>query len=187
MSQKSLLPLAFLYAQGSSVDGATRFQKLVFLAQREGGLESKYDFHAEKFGPYSYDLADDLKYFIESGYVERKVETNEVGHERHTFRLTDEGYKVARKMAQKNRYEPIFDIVNEVKSKFNDWNLEELLRYVYRKYPELATATDLDTDRLFDPDSDSQFLEPAEHEFLHASPQETLEQNSSAEDVFSLD
>jgi len=186
MSQKNLLPLAFIYARGSSVDGATRFQKLVFLAQEEGGLEDAYNFHADDYGPYSFDLASDIQGYISDGYIEKKIETNEVGHKRHVFRLTDDGYRVARKMAQSERYGPIMEIVDQVKGRFNDWHLRKLLRYVYGNYPEYATETELDLDRLFDPDARSQLLEP-EHEFLHSSPEEALEKNTSAEDLFPTD
>lgn len=186
MSQKSLLPLAFLYVRGSSVDGATRFQKLVFLAQEEGGLSDTYSFHADKYGPYSFDLASDIHSFIEEGYIDKKVVTNEVGHERHIFTLTDEGYETARDMAELDRYQPVLDVVKRVKSKFNDWDLDRLLRYVYGSYSEYATETELDLDRLFDPDTRSQLLEP-EHDFLHSSPEEALEKNTSAEDLFPTD
>jgi len=188
MSDRTLLPLLLLYANSRErIDGATRFQKLVFLAQQEGGLSSTYAFHAERFGPYSYDLASEIDHYVTEGYIERDTVPNEVGNEKEIYSLTTEGIQVAKSAVTKGVYEPIMRILSEIKTEHNETQLQELLRYVYKKYDEYATATELDTERLFDPDARSQLLEPDDGtEYLGAGPEEAVEINSSAEDVFSI-
>lgn len=190
MSNGTLLPILLLYTNNrEAIEGTTRFQKLVFLAQEEGGLSSKYAYHAEKFGPFSYDLADELDRYVKEGYIERDTEPNAVGHEKHIYSLTTDGQQVARRAAQKQAYRPILEILADIKSAHNETPLQELLRYVYTKYDEYTTGTELDLDTLFDPDARSQFLEPGDDEpdFLGAGPEKALEKNSSAKDLFSLE
>lgn len=188
MSDRTLLPILLLYANSRErIDGVTRFQKLVFLAQQEGGLSSTYAFHAEQFGPFSYDLASEIDYYVTQGYIERDPVPNEVGNEKEIYSLTTEGIKVAKSAVTKDVYKPIMGILSETKTEHNKTPLQELLRYVYRKYDEYATATELDTERLFDPDARSQFLElDDESDYVGPSPEEAVEMNSSAEDVFSI-
>ncbi len=185
MTDSNLFPIAILYAKGTGVDGATKFQKLVFLSQKEGNLDGKYDFHADNFGPYSPQLSSDIDYLIDEGYAERIVRTNEVGHEKHIFKLTDQGYKIAKKMTKKDKYEDLFQEAVKVKTRFDDYSLDDLLGYVYRKYPSYTIKSELDLERLFDPDAESQFLDPADS--VGPSPEEGLEMNTSAEDAFSID
>lgn len=188
MSDRTLLPLLLLYANSRErIDGTTRFQKLIFLAQQEGGLSSKYAFHAENFGPYSYDLAAEIDSYVEEGFIKRDTVPNEVGNEKEIYSLTTKGIKVAKSAVTRDAYDPIMKILTEIKTEHSETPLQELLRYVYRKYDEYATATELDTERLFDPDARSQFLEPdGEADYAGPSPEEAVEMNSSAEDVFSI-
>jgi uncharacterized protein YwgA len=53
MTNQSLLPLALLYADGQrKIEGITRFQKLVFLAQEETDIEEKFEFTPDNYGPF---------------------------------------------------------------------------------------------------------------------------------------
>lgn len=188
MSDRTLLPLLLLYANSRErIDGATRFQKLVFLAQQEGGLSSTYPFHAERFGPYSYDLASEIDHYVTKGYIECDTVPNEVGNEKEVYSLTTEGIKIAKSAVKRDVYEPIMRILSDIKTEHNNVPLQELLRYVYKRHEEYATATELDTERLFDPDARSQFLESDDEvDYAGPSPEEAVEMNSSAEDIFSI-
>lgn len=187
MTDSKLLPLALLYTERrAAVEGATRFQKLVFLAQQETDLPESFAFHASNFGPYSYELENTLETLEKRGYVERRTETNAVGNEKHIFALTQSGLQIAQRMLKKPAYEPLFERAAEIKSQFNSDTLGDLLRYVYGNYPEYATETQLDTERLFDPAAESQFLEVERRDpdYLGAGPIGALEKNSSAADFF---
>lgn len=184
---RAVLPIALLYTEGrTAVEGATRFQKLVFLGQQEYDFPSFYDYHADRFGPYSEGLATDLRWAIGQGYVERNVERNTVGNQKYVYSLKPEGIQYARSLLSEDRLEPLFETAVELKQEWNDNPLDFVLRYVYHHYEEYTTETELDTDRLFDPDAESQFLEPegtADDDFLGPSPERVVEVNSSFEDL----
>ncbi|WP_436926807.1 hypothetical protein [Halosimplex amylolyticum] len=155
------IPLIILYTRNSTaVEGATRFQKLVFLAQEETRIPPRYTYEPDKFGPYSWELESDLERAIESGFIERNVEFNSVGNPKYKYSLTPDGIREAKSLLPS--YEPLFSELEKIKSRYNNWNLEKLLRYVYRKYPNYLDNTDLDVDRLFDPEASSQFYETDE-------------------------
>lgn len=189
MPKSTLVPLTLLYTRHrTSVDGATRFQKLVFLAQQETDIPEKYSYHADKFGPFSPQLHSDLEELARRELLERREQTNEAGNTKHVYSITPKGIQLVQKLLNRNQQiSMVFDTLQNVKKQYNDEPLQKLLRYVYRKYPSYATETELDTDRLFDPDTRSQFLEPdSETEFVGTEPGEWQEVNSSADDIFSI-
>lgn len=188
MPRSTIIPLALLYTrQRASIDGATRFQKLVFLAQQEENIPERYSYHADKFGPFSPQLHADLDDLSRRNLIERNERTNEIGNTKYVYSITPEGIQFVRKLLnEESRISPLFERLQTIKARYNDDPIQDLLRYVYRKYPTYATESDLDTDRLFDPDTRSQFLEPdPEDDFVGTAPGEWKEVNSSAEDIFS--
>lgn len=105
MSNPKLLPLALLHIGGESIDGATRFQKLVFLAQEETDLDEIFHFRADKYGPFSPELAQTLDLLEERGLINKEVQTTRAGHERFEYGLTRRGIDVAMTMAKDEKYE----------------------------------------------------------------------------------
>ena len=190
MATSVLVPLALLYTDGrDSVEGATRFQKLVFLTQEETDVPSQYDYHADRFGPFSPSLHDDLDELQERDLLEVEAVTNEAGHERHVFAITPDGIATVKR--QLNRHaglRQLFDAVQLIKREHNDTPLDALLRYVYRAYPAYTTETELNLDRLFDPAARSEHLDPEDpsEQFVGTAPGEWKERNSSAEDLFEV-
>lgn len=161
MDITSLRPIILLYTDGSSgVEGATRFQKLVFLSQKEANLSEKYEYEEDMFGPYSRELESDIDVFIEKGLINKYEVYNEVGNPKHIFSLTNSGIRVAKRLLNEDQYDAVFKEINKIKSKYNNEKIGDLLRYVYGKYPEYTTESTLDFDSLFDPDARSQFLIP---------------------------
>lgn len=79
MTDSKLLPIALLYVGGwEKIDGATRFQKLVFLTQRESDVADVFEYEADQYGPYSVEFARTLDALVQKGYVERSTVTNEL-------------------------------------------------------------------------------------------------------------
>lgn len=190
MATSVLTPLAFLYTDGrDSVEGATRFQKLVFITQEETDVPSQYDYHADRFGPFSPSLHDDLDELERRGYLERETVTNAAGHERHVFAITPDGITAVRRLLERqDGLRRFFDAVQSVKCEHNNTPLDALLRYVYRTYPAYTTETELDLDRLFDPAARSEHLQPEDptEQFVGTAPGEWKKRNSSAEDLFEV-
>lgn len=187
MSDYTLFPIAFLYTNNrAAIEGATRFQKLIFLAQEETDLPEIYSFHADKYGPFSPEAHGDIHALVEAGYVQRDGVTNEVGNTKHVFSITTDGVRKAKSMISRDVSGSLFDPVGEIKETYNDEPLNELLRYVYNSYDEFTVETDLDLDRLFDPDARSQFLDPeTDRDFAGTEPGEWQALNPSADEFFS--
>ena len=151
MDNHTLLPLIFLYTNDrEGVEGSTKFQKLVFLAQEEGEMPEAYDdYRPDRFGPFSHKLQSDLLTFMQEGYIERHTEPVPGGF-RYVYSLTPDGMRVAQNLI--DDYRQFFDVADRIKREFNNKSGQEILRYVYAKYESYTTATELDTDRLLDPD-----------------------------------
>ena len=65
-----LLPLALLYADDCrEIRGATKFQKLAFLAQEEYGVKELHEFEPDKYAPLSESLAGAVKALEQKGAI----------------------------------------------------------------------------------------------------------------------
>lgn len=148
MTNTKFLPLALLYVNGGrQVEGITRLQKLVFLAQQEylEEDESGYDFDPYKYGPYSEELTHTLELFEDRGYIEKNVETTRNGNEKYTYSLTDEGWKIVKQgLLDGSEDSQLFEVAKKVKDAHNREPIERVLRYVYNKYPSYAEKSELD-------------------------------------------
>jgi len=131
---------------------------LTFLAQQEDDIDV-FDFRAESYGPYSPGLASVLDSLVAAGLIEQNTWENGYGQEKHVYALTPDGIQYAQDLL--NEDQSVFEVANRIKEQYNDWGLERLLRYVYRTYEEYASETELDTERLFDPEAESVFVERA--------------------------
>ena len=188
MADYSNLPLVLLYTRSrESVDGKTRFQKLIFLAQKETEIPEIYEFEPDNFGPYSPGLESDLHSLDRMGLIEISMATNGVGNERYEYHLTTSGIKRVQQLLKQQRLKPVFESLDEVKGQYNSKSLSDLLHYVYRRYEEYTTETELDLDQLFDHSTDSQFRESdSEDEYVGPGPGEWKTKNPSAEEFFSV-
>lgn len=187
---RTAIPFAFLYTRSrSAVEGATRFQKLVFLGQKESELPEEYEYEPDDYGPFSIQLHSDIYWLADLGYIEKREESNGVGNTRHVFCLTRDGIQAAREFAERDTTGRIFDSATEVKREWGEKRVDDLLRYVYNKYEEYTTESDLDLDRLFDPEAKSQFLESDDggDKFLGPGPGAFKEMNPTADELFSID
>jgi uncharacterized protein YwgA len=148
VTNTKFLPLALLYVNGGrQVDGITRLQKLVFLAQQEKLDEDEdgYDFAPYKYGPYSAELTHALELFEDRGYVNKTVETTRNGNEKYTYSLTDDGRKMVKQgLLGDGGNNRLFEAAEAVKDAHNREPIERVLRYVYNKYPSFAEQSELD-------------------------------------------
>jgi hypothetical protein len=158
---------ARLFHKGS-FNGVTRLEKLVYLLGAEAGfhdVDTLFAFRPYKFGPYSkavYEAADFLQsmdlvrvevkpyysYFLaeEEKELQRDIETESdsdepvpSGHER-LFSLTDNGSAVAGKLrsAWENEHPDYLRKIDEVVSRYGSLPLNQIIRYVYRRFPKMA-------------------------------------------------
>jgi len=121
MPQSKLLPLALLYTDNSrEIDGATRFQKLVFLAQEETDLPDIFEYQSDKYGPFSPELAATLDELENMNLIEKKISHNRSGNEKHLYSLTGEGRRIVMKILNEHgdgAFKTLLDESEQIKQK----------------------------------------------------------------------
>lgn len=110
--------LSFLISCGGSMKN-TDFMKLLFLYKKENQADNFYDFLPYKFGPCSFTAYEDRNTLIEKGFL---LNGND-------WTITQLGRKAASTvdLFMKNFYE-----------KFKTLRGDELIKYVYKNFPEFA-------------------------------------------------
>lgn len=154
--------------EGEPIQGTTRLQKLLFLMEHEAKLKptkgDDFDFTAWKFGPVSKELYDDLEKLENLGLLESepvsepsKTELDEYGlsfddlmgeeesqsrdsFEEKKYRLSKKGLDWVR--AHKLEAET-FDRIRKIKEKYGALSLQDLLHYVYTRFPDMTTASEI--------------------------------------------
>jgi uncharacterized phage-associated protein len=154
--------------EGEAVQGTTRLQKLLFLIEREAKLKptkgNDFDFTAWKFGPVSRELYDDLEKLENLGLLDSEpvsepstAELDEYGlsfddlmgeegsqsrdsFEEKKYRLSEKGLAWVRE--HELRHEA-FDKIRKIKEKYGALSLQDLLHYVYTRFPDMTTASEI--------------------------------------------
>jgi len=143
--------------------GITRLEKLLYLWQQEGPIrqisEDEYEFEPHNFGPFSKDIYDDTSLLSSAEFITERVEPwssstdyvearDVIGlegemepHER-IFKLTDKGRAVAEQLLKQIPPETWRGLAT-IKQRYVGLSLTQLIRYVYRRYPELTRRTKL--------------------------------------------
>lgn len=150
--------LALLYVKGKwsrlgdPVVGALRMMKAVFLLSLETRLcrYRGYRFRAYKFGPFADEVYTDLDKLRARGLVEISGPWKEKDPARRKassvrFRLTPEGIDAAKRVVERVRKSDpdLIDEIRRVKAKLSWATRDEFLRYVYARYPEMTTRSEI--------------------------------------------
>lgn len=172
-NRKDMLLLLLAAEDGEPVVGVTRLLKYVFLLQhgRQWGqrfhLAEPYDFGAYHFGPFDSQIYDDIALLenvglvesvptdqpepraergelelqaLESGTSDPEVAPWEAEDVVKKYALTEKGKDFVRRFrldaADRNDLE-------QIKHEWNHRSLTELLRWLYKEYPDYATETKL--------------------------------------------
>lgn len=143
--------------------GVTRLEKLLYLWQQEGPIrqisDSEYEFEPHNFGPFSKDIYDDVDLLTSATLVQERVvswgastdyvEARDVigdddsgEPQERIFKLTDRGKAVAEQLLRDVPPKAWKELV-EIKQRYTGLSLTQLIRYVYRKYPELTHKSKL--------------------------------------------
>lgn len=140
------------------VNGITRLEKLLYLAERETNISQRVSsnelkFKAYNYGPFSKDVYEAVELLEESGLLTEErvvdgqtidsiedanvtgaVESDEYVERR--FILTENGRAVADLL---RRHHPtVTEQLAKIKDRYAARPLSGLIRYVYRTYPESA-------------------------------------------------
>ena len=143
---KKTIPLALLEATAEGkIEGITRFQKLVFLAQEEELHRTLYNFEPMDYGPFSSSLYEDIDRLVEEGFIRENKEptSHPDGEDKQVYEITNTGKKglIAANLEEDfvGRHEQYEEIID----KYNELDLWPLLEYVYEEYPDTAKNSKL--------------------------------------------
>ena len=153
--------------------GITRLQKLLFLLEREQQLRPQgdsFEFAPYKAGPYSSRLYDDLELLENLGLLETEAtavatdieaadidavtfeelmsdpEEDDISpdkYEERRFRLSPTGRERVEKLLADDRLRPVVEKIDHVTLRYGQKTLDDLLYYVYTKYPEMTVASEI--------------------------------------------
>ena len=143
--------LAFiLFHHADSVEGITRLQKLFFLLQEETDFANVYEkatfeFEPYDYGPFSEGIYSALEFLVALDAVEQVSPDSEVDgvrDEEHQsqyagkrFVMTEKGHKISKRFSD-TVDDDIESEIEDVLDEYGDLELEELLEYVYKQYPD---------------------------------------------------
>lgn len=140
LNVRDFIPLSLLHASSDySIEGRTRFQKLVFIVQQrlEDSSINRYDFIKYDYGPFAKEILDDLERLERAGLVEIDEQRTFGGNKRYDHSLTSEGIEtVEQAIEQDEQISYIYDVSYSVVNDFNDMSIRQLLEDIYDKYPE---------------------------------------------------
>lgn len=143
---RQTLPLIIAYVNDrESVEGRTRFQKIIFILQQQAKFfNDRYDFVPHDYGPYSSELQTDIDDLIAKKLMEEVRHTVEEGKIKYVYQITDKGIATVQSvlddpaLEKKFEFVRIVDIATAVKNDLNRKHLPSLLADIYEKYPDYA-------------------------------------------------
>ncbi|MBW8000689.1 MAG: DUF4065 domain-containing protein [Planctomycetes bacterium] len=135
-------------------------------------IDDGYQFEAYKAGPYSPTIYDDLEFLENLGLIKSEtsgVATEEEAadmdftfeelmddeeltddeiktpdlYDEKRFRITEDGAAKVKAILQQKEFTPVVDGIRKIKSKFGHYSLDDLLYYVYTKYPDMTTESEI--------------------------------------------
>jgi hypothetical protein len=165
------LILVLLYSRGrlgkvaEGIRGTTRVLKLLFLATKELGagdlVRPAYEFVPYRFGPFAAAVYDDMDVLIRAGLVRRAeldedsepvIRTDAAVDEglsgngvNVVYYLSSRGRRFAEALtASAGRRKPgLVPGLAALKARLGSMVLPELLRYIYTRYPEYTTESEI--------------------------------------------
>lgn len=141
------------------LDGITRLEKLLFLADKETDIRERvsdpFNFEPYDFGPYSKAVYEAVELLEQAGLVRedrayqgqaldsfeeaQAITPDEFEGVERRFWLTEDGRSVARLLSAV--HPDVARDIAKVKAQYGDMPLRRLIRYVYSKYPKYAEAS----------------------------------------------
>ena len=126
----------------SPIAGKTRLQKEAFLLTKETGAGRagtfRVIFRPDSYGPFAPDLAEALDKLLSTHLVRQSG-----AGPSQEYSLTDEGRNAAIHLWKEKFTQQVREAFYAVKSNYNEWNLTNLLSYVYSTYPALTTRSSI--------------------------------------------
>lgn len=124
--------------EAKKVSGKTKFQKMIFLLNKEKNVLTEHEFKIYTYGPYSTDLSADLDALnqFELIDVEKKVFdtlNSEYIGKQYEYSLTNNGKELIDQCIKEFSPDEIKKI-KEIVTKWNNKELPNIISYVYGRY-----------------------------------------------------
>lgn len=116
------------------IEGITRFEKLVFLTQKEILDKWEFDFEPDRFGPLATEIYDEIDFLKSIEMIK------EVGKK---YEITDKGKRFLEKKTYERVHEDLRKRISDLKEKHGREKLDDLLRYVYSNYPDFTVKSEI--------------------------------------------
>lgn len=145
LTRSELLLLLLDVDADKEVRGRTRLAKLLFLIQKEiveaaklgpEGEKFGFTFNADRYGPFSDEIFDEIEFLSDVNLISRSGE-----EENESFKITPKGADYVNQRILPKIGQQGFEEVKRLRRKYGSYDLRELLRYVYAKYPEYAVKS----------------------------------------------
>lgn len=138
MFEELLIPLLLSEALGR-INGKTRFQKLVFLVQKDASNSnveaSTFSYELYHYGPFSLEFSATLENLKETGLIDEATEMTPSGYTRYLYSITEKGRKLLEDAKDKKLLSKKLErIVRKVASEFGDLELAELVKEAYGRF-----------------------------------------------------
>jgi len=136
--------LLTIYFAGGTIRGITRLQKVLFLLQEEADL-CKFNFIPYRFGPYSYEVTNLVNSLLSRNILKKKYVTVFDFLQENPMEiiyLTNKGHAEVKKIIEKVDNITLLKMRFLVR-KFSSIPLTYLIAYVYAKYPEYTTLSEI--------------------------------------------
>jgi uncharacterized protein YwgA len=156
---------------GEPIVGVTRLTKLLFLLERETSVKDGFKFIPYKMGPYSPDITPIIEFLStfpspdspllakRSGNKPPRIDPEEskywqdiasdddnifafADQNNQKFELTEKGLKVAETIWNEQP-EDVRNAIGEIKQKYSPRPLKVLLKYVYEKYEDMTSESEI--------------------------------------------
>jgi len=135
---ENFLKLLFLIKLAGKIEGKTRLHKMVFLGEKEEGLDFGFEFEKYNYGPYSFGLTKAVDALQELKLID--VETILfASSDQKGFQTKQFSYTLTSKAEEltKEKEENMKDFLVKLKLLIDKWNKvprSEIIKHVYSKY-----------------------------------------------------
>ena len=122
------------------IDGITRFEKLVFLTQKEildkwDDVKVKFNFEPDRFGPLATEIYDEIDFLKSVGMIKEE--------DGKKYEITDKGKRFLEMKTYQRIHEDVRKRISDIKEKHGREKLDDLLRYVYSNYPDFTVKSEI--------------------------------------------
>jgi len=134
----NLADLIFIlfYKYKGEIRGITTLQKLIDIIRLDSDLDIEIDYSPYNYGDFAPEVNDVIQVFLDNSWLIKDKKEYENGKKIEIFKLTSNGYKIAKTLYNNLLYNELKSL--EVIDKFLNKRQEEIISFSYFWYPQTA-------------------------------------------------